>query len=294
MPSSIGIELTNLCNLRCPECSSGSGTMKRNRGFMTEDLFINIISEAGRYFLNINLYFQGEPMLHPQFISFVRIAGKGKVTVSTNGHFLDKETNHELAVSGIKKLIVSLDGMDKETYSKYRINGDFDKVIRGIRDLAEELIRTKSSLHLELQFLVNRYNESQIDEATKLAKEVNSSLNLKSMQVLYPEQVENWMPEKEKFRRYHKDDSGKFIRKKSSARNCFRLWMNPVITWDGKVVPCCFDKDADHIMGDLNESTLREIWHGEKFREFRNSVLKERDKIEICSNCTTGIRGVSF
>jgi radical SAM protein with 4Fe4S-binding SPASM domain len=293
MPATVGIELTNICNLRCPECLSGSGSMKRDRGFMKEELFNKIISETGDYLLNINLYFQGEPMMHPGFFSFVKSAVKTNVTVSTNGHFLDERINHELAVSGIKRLIISLDGMSKETYTKYRVNGDFDKVIRGIRDLSEELLKTKSSLKIEIQFLVNRFNESQISEAKKLAEDVKASIRLKSMQVINPEQAESWMPEEEKFRRYRKDGSGKYKRKKTSYRSCFRLWMNPVVTWNGKVVPCCFDKECDHVMGDLNESTFRDIWHGEKFRKFREMVLNNREMIEICNNCTTGLRGVS-
>ena len=85
---------------------------------------------------------------------------------------------------------------------------------------------------------------------------------------------------------------GIYALKNSFNNSCLRLWMNPVITWDGKVVPCCFDKDAEHIMGDLNEKSFREIWHGEKFKAFRSSVLKGRQKIEICRNCTSGIKGV--
>ena len=52
-----------------------------------------------------------------------------------------------------------------------------------------------------------------------------------------------------------------------------RFWFNPVITWDGKVVPCCFDKDAEYVMGDLNQDSFREIWNGTKYRIFRKSIL---------------------
>jgi MoaA/NifB/PqqE/SkfB family radical SAM enzyme len=67
MPPAIGVELTNHCNLHCPECASGSGQMKRERGFMDIELFERIISELRPYLWNINLYFQGESLLHPAF-----------------------------------------------------------------------------------------------------------------------------------------------------------------------------------------------------------------------------------
>ena len=293
MPLTAGIEITNFCNLNCPECASGSDKMTRARGFMTEKLFDKFIAESAPYLYNINLYFQGEPMLHPLFFDFIKKCGNVRITVSTNGHFLTEENSHKLAESAINKLIVSLDGMDTETYLKYRVGGDFEKVLSGIKIFSKELLRIKSSVKLEIQFLVNRYNEFQIPDIEKFAKEVKASLKLKSMQVLNNGKTEDWMPENKKFRRYRKNESGIFELNNSFNNSCLRLWMNPVITWDGKVVPCCFDKDADHVMGDLNEESLREIWHGEKFNLFRDAVLKGRQAIEICRNCTSGLRGVN-
>ena len=103
MPFSAGIELTNYCNLKCPECSSGSERMTRARGYMDPDLYEKFISEAGPYLYNINLYFQGEPMLHPRFFEFTARSEKIKLTVSTNGHFLSEENSLRLAGSGVDK-----------------------------------------------------------------------------------------------------------------------------------------------------------------------------------------------
>jgi radical SAM protein with 4Fe4S-binding SPASM domain len=293
MPLAAGIEITNHCNLKCPECSSGSDILTRTRGFMTEKLFDRFISEAGPYLFNINLYFQGEPMIHPLFFNFVEKCGRFKVTVSTNGHFLTGENSRKLAESCIKKLIISLDGMNDETYSRYRVGGDLKKVIAGIRDISKELSRVRSSMKFEIQFLVNRYNESQIPAAEQFAKEVRANLKLKSMQIINYKESEKWLPGDEKFRRYKVDKDGILTPKNSYKNRCLRLWLNPVVTWDGKVIPCCFDKDAEHIMGDLNEASFREIWHGKKFKTFKGSVLKARRTIEICRNCTSGLKGVS-
>jgi radical SAM protein with 4Fe4S-binding SPASM domain len=294
MPVSAGIELTNYCNLKCPECSSGSERMTRARGFMDPELYKKFISESGPYLYNINLYFQGEPMLHPQFFEFATGSGKTKLTVSTNGHFLSEENCSRLAGSGIGKLIVSLDGMDNETYLKYRVGGDRGKVMAGIEHVSREIHRKKSKMKLEIQFLVNRYNESQIPQVKNFAARMNASLKLKSMQIIDQQNADQWMPGSDKFRRYRKEENGSFRLRNPLKNNCLRVWMNPVITWDGKIVPCCFDKDADHIMGDLNNMSFREIWHGQKFRKFRRSLLENRGKIEICRNCTSGLKGVPF
>lgn len=290
MPLAAGIETTNYCNLRCPQCSSGSGAMTRTRGFMKEELFDKFISETGKYLYYVNLYFQGEPMLHPGFFSFIERSGKSKIIISTNGHFLSEENCYKLARSRVTKLIISLDGMDDEAYSRYRINGEFGKVIYGIRNISGELQKVKSKTRIEIQFLVNRFNESQIPAVKRFAEEMHADLKLKSMQINDGEEIEDWLPENEKYRRYRKNINGTFDLKSTLKNNCFRLWISPVITWDGKVIPCCFDKNADHIMGDLNEQSFREIWNGQKFREFRSSVLKERRAVSICCNCTSGLR----
>jgi radical SAM protein with 4Fe4S-binding SPASM domain len=291
LPMAISAELTNCCNLNCPECSSGSGQMKRDRGFMDIALFNKILGELGPYLYNINLFFQGEPMLHPQFFSFLRNTLIYNSVVSTNGHFLSVENSEKIAKSGLGKLIISLDGTDQESYSAYRLNGKIDIVLDGIRNMAVAKIKFNSNIKIEIQFLVNRLNENQISAVKELAKDLKVSLRLKSMQVIENHDIESWLPVNERFRRYKKIN-GEYVIKNSLPHRCARLWFNPVITWDGKVLPCCFDKDAEYVMGDLNHETFREIWDSPRYKIFRKSVLSGRQMIEICRNCTSGMRGV--
>jgi radical SAM protein with 4Fe4S-binding SPASM domain len=288
MPVSVSAELTNNCNLRCPECASGSEVITRGRGFMNIELYEKLISELSPYLYYINLYFQGEPMMHPQFFSFAALSRNINTVVSTNGHFLSPENSEKLAVSGLKKLIVSLDGMDQKVYSIYRHNGDFGKVVAGIKNVTSAIVRHNSSLNMEIQFLVNRHNEHQIPEAERFAKDVGARLKLKSMQIINSHDAEEWMPAERKFRRY-KESDGRYIIKSSLPDRCMRLFFNPVITWDGKIIPCCFDKDAEFVMGDLNNESFKSIWNGKRYNEFRKKILTGRNKIDICRNCTSGM-----
>lgn len=291
MPVAVGAELTNNCNLKCPECSAGSGQMKRSRGFMSDDLFDKLISELEPFLYNVNLYFQGEPMLHPGFFHFLERCRNLNTLVSTNGHFLSEENAEKLAISGLKELVISLDGMDQETYSWYRINGNFELVTRGIMNVSEAVNRNSSPMKVILQFLVNKKNEHQTGEARKLARKVNARLRLKSMQIINKDDFDKWLPSENRFTRY-KNKCNIYTLKNSYPDRCARLWFNPVVSWDGKVLPCCFDKDADHVMGDLNEDSFRDIWTGPKYRIFRKSVLSERQLNDICLNCTSGLMGV--
>lgn len=291
MPLSIGIELTNICNLRCPECVTGSGQMHRDSGYMSLDLFSKVLKELGPYLYNMNLYFQGEPMLHPQFFSFLESGKKYHTTVSTNGHFLSPENSEKIVKSGLDYLIVSLDGMDQETYAAYRQNGNFITVTEGIKNVAEAKAKYGSKLKLEIQFLVNKINEQQIPRLKEFARIAKASLRLKSMQIINKKESSSWLPLKSGFSRYELRD-GEYLIKSKLPDRCARLWFNPVITWDGKVLPCCFDKNGDHIMGDLYSDTFRNIWDGPKYRIFRKRILTGRHMIDICSNCSSGLKGV--
>jgi radical SAM protein with 4Fe4S-binding SPASM domain len=293
MPVSVSAELTNNCNLSCPHCPSGSGNMKRKRGFMDPELFRRVMTELKPYLYNVNLYFQGEPMLHPLFFSFIQSCNRVNSTVSTNGHFLSEENSDKLVRSGLNKLIVSIDGMDQESYSAYRVNGSLKRVIEGLKNVSNAKKKSNSSLKLEIQFLVSRFNEKQIPQMQQLAKMVRSSLSLKSMQIYDNEKIESWLPSDKKFRRYIRRE-GSYVINNSMPDRCTRLWFNPVITWDGKVVPCCFDKDAEYVMGDLNQDSFRDIWEGPKYRIFRKSILTGRHMIEMCRNCTSGLKGSRY
>jgi len=292
MPMSVSFELTNTCNLNCPECITGSGRMSRGKGFMDPELFGRIIRELKPYIFYLSLYFQGEPMLHPEFFSILGRCRGISTTVSTNGHFLSEENSEELAKSDLKKLVVSLDGMDQGTYSLYRVNGDLGRVKKGIENMVSAIRKCRSKLKLEIQFLVNSFNEKQIHEAARYSRTMNARLKLKSMQISESEDYEKWLPSIEKYRRY-KLRNGEYVIKSSLPNRCARLWFNPVITWDGKVLPCCFDKDGEYIMGDLNEDSFGEIWNGPKYRSFRKSILTGRKMIGICRNCTSGLRGAA-
>jgi radical SAM protein with 4Fe4S-binding SPASM domain len=61
-----------------------------------------------------------------------------------------------------------------------------------------------------------------------------------------------------------------------------------VITWDGRVVPCCFDKDAHHVLGDLGKQSFREVWNSDAYNAFRATLLRSRSDIDMCRNCSEG------
>ena len=115
-------------------------------------------------------------------------------------------------------------------------------------------------------------------------------LSLKSAQVYEFEEGNDFIPDSEKFSRYEKTEDGKYRIKNKLPNKCYRMWSGNVFTWDGRVVPCCFDKDAEHQMGNINNNSYNEIIHSKNYKDFRNQILKDRSQIEICRNCTEGLK----
>lgn len=288
MPYSLGIELTNHCNLNCPFCASGSGESNRKKGYMSAALLKKISSELSAYVIKTMFYFQGESMMHPNFFDLLEQANNMGPVISTNGHFLDEESSRRLAESKIDKIIVSLDGISEASYLSYRRKGNLKKVLRGIEFLSSELIKRGKGKKLELQVLVNKYNESELGELLNYSKSVGAGIRYKSMQLNMDESDSHFLPDDQQFRRYNIVDNSLLIRSKK-PNHCYRLWTNPVISWDGKVLPCCFDKDAEYVMGDLNKQTFEEVWKGSEYNAFRDKLLHDRAGIDICNNCSEGL-----
>lgn len=292
-PISISVEPTTSCNLSCPECPSGLKKFTRPIGKINLPDFELILAQMAKHLQYITLYFQGEPLLHPQFTEFVQLAKDKKITVatSTNAHFLNRETAKKVVECGLDRLIISLDGTDQETYVKYRRGGDFEKVISNIKTMVEVRKESKSKHpFLELQFLVLKHNEHQIQEIKKMGAELGiDKVVLKTAQVYEFEEGNDFIPDLDKYARYKKQDDGTYQIKNKLPNKCFRMWSGCVITWDTQVVPCCFDKDADYRFGNLKNQDFNKIWRNDDYQNFRNQILQDRSKIDICRNCSEGL-----
>lgn len=294
LPISIAIEPTTSCNLRCPECPSGKREFTRPTGMLEPDFFRKTIDELKSHLLFLTFYFQGEPYLNPHFLELVAYASKNKIytSTSTNAHYLNDENAKKTILSGLDKLIISIDGTTQETYESYRIGGTLTKVIEGAQNMVKWKRELQSNTpHLVFQFLVVKPNEHQIEEIKKMAKEIGiDEVKFKTAQVYDFENGNALIPNNPKFSRYKKNSNGKYELKNQLLNHCWKLWHSSVITWDGRVVPCCFDKDASHQLGNLHSARFIEIWRNEKYAHFRQSLLTSRSEIDICKNCTEGTK----
>jgi len=294
MPMTISMEPTTACNLRCPECPSGLRAFSRPTGNLKEDFFRDTIDELHKDLLYLIFYFQGEPYINPKFLEMVKYADqKGIYTItSTNAHFLNDENARKTIESGLNRLIISVDGTTQEVYENYRKEGKLDNVLMGARNVVKWKKKLNSKTpHIIFQFLVVKPNEHQIPEIYKLAEEIGvDEVKLKTAQVYDYEHGNDLIPTIDKYARYRQTADGTYEVKNELLDHCWKLWHACVITWDGLVVPCCFDKDATHRLGDLKKRSFKEVWQGPAYQGFRTQLLKGRDQIDICKNCTEGCK----
>ena len=293
-PVSISFEPTNFCNLRCPECPSGLRAFTRPTGMLQQDFFSRTIDELHKELLYLVFYFQGEPYLNPSFLDMVKYASSKKIytATSTNAHYLTDANSRKTIESGLDRLIISIDGTTQEVYEQYRVGGHLNKVLEGARNIIRWKRELKSKTpFVVFQFLVVKPNEHQIEEVKQLGKEIGvDDVWFKTAQVYdYESDPNKLIPSIDKYSRYKKGKNGNTFKGKLSNQ-CWRLWHDPVITWDGLVAPCCFDKDAQHKMGSLKDRSFKEIWNNGEYTRFRTQILKGRKNIDICANCSEGTK----
>ncbi len=294
MPVSISMEPTTSCNLRCPECPSGLRAFSRPTGMLQPDFFEKVIDELAPDLLYLILYFQGEPYLNKNLFEMIHYASQKKIytATSTNAHYLDDDNARKTIESGLDRLIISIDGTTQETYQQYRIGGSLEKVIKGAQNMVKWKRQLKSKTpHLIFQFLVVKPNEHQIKEVQQLAKSIGiDEVVYKTAQLYDYVHGNELMPNDLTHSRYKKNKDGTYSIRNPLLNHCWRMWHSCVITWDGNVVPCCFDKDANHRLGQVATLGFRKVWQSEPYNRFRKLVLKSRSNIDICTNCTEGTK----
>jgi radical SAM protein with 4Fe4S-binding SPASM domain len=261
------------------------------------ELFHRILDEVKEYAHTMQFYFQGEPLLNKQLPEMIAAAHQvGLYTiVSTNAQALNRSTTEALVKSGLSRIIVSIDGFSEESYAAYRVGGSLNKALEGLQHLANAKAEFHSRIRIELQVLRLRSNEHEWDWIKKNYKSLGAThLVFKTAQLYNFEHGHPLMPSDERYSRYRKTANGTYVHKKSSHLSplafnlspCKRLWSGCVITTNGDVLPCCYDKEHRHAYGNIMQQSLAELYHSTKANALRRRVLLyQGEPLEMCKNC---------
>ncbi len=269
------VELTSFCPMRCGFCPRGvEGRMTRPRGYMDLGLFRSLLSQMHPWqarYRTLELHHLGESLMHPQVDRFVAAATERGVPteLALNPSLLTPELGHRLLEAGIRRLVISLDGMD-------------DEVLTGLRGPAASYAKAERNLDALLSELAHRR-----DPATVVIQMIALSRNLHQREAFLRRWGSLGAPWVRAFiKPLEGPDPDTLEQRPAPAYLCNYPWRSVVVLWDGRVVPCCRDDDARLVLGDLTSERLRDIWHGVCATALRGVHKTDRfDGPHLCEEC---------
>ncbi len=284
------MEVTNVCNLKCPFCLTGKGISGgRDVRHMKFEEAKRILDEVGDYLYFLQVYTWGEPLLNKDIIRIIEYAKQKNIYVmlSTNATAMTPAYNRRLLDSGIDYIMVAIDGGSRESYQIYRRGGDYDKVMANVRDLlAQREERGSGKPFVEWQFIVFRHNEHEVESTEKMAYAMG--INKFTPLPAYVED-EDWAATDPRYR----TDLGNPER----LYNCDRPWSHLNVRADGGVASCCYTFFKKDDFAEISDGPFMEVWNNDKFRTARRIIARTRkglplEKSDIaCYDCMrTGIR----
>ena len=297
LPRIVHIEpVGNMCQLKCPLCPVGREMLKQDRTMMSMDTY-RVILDKLPFVKTIELYRSGEPFINPALCEMTRYASDRNIKVIVSSHFSFPKPDQffeEIVKSGLDRLVISLDGASQESYSQYRIGGNYDLVISNIKKLIEAKKRLHSSKpEIIWQLLVNKFNEHEIAAAQDISGRLGIALDLKPIsladnepdvgqQGTIQERKDKWLPQNPA----HISDCYKGeYRYPLSPGICTELFTRAVVTADGKVLPCCEIWDNDSMFGDLLTEAFKDIWYSQKYLAARARFLNKHSTPRVQSAC---------
>ena len=299
-PSSITIDPIDACNLMCPLCANGLGILNKRPTAMSIDTFKLVLSKIPSI-EHICLFNWGEPFLNPALFKMTEYAVGKSIRVTVHSNFSLRKNEKFFAnilESRLDELVISLDGTSPESYSKYRIGGDFKLVLSNI----EKLMKMKKENgyrrpSIIWKFIVNRYNEDEIEKAKRTASQLGLGFEISYfglsddlpgivLKDSIEERKKSWLPKNKRYQHpYYRNE----YKRPLMNSPCPHLFETAVVNPDGKVFPCCWVTDEQHAFGDLREESFQDIWHNAKYAYSRSLFLRGKyhgqEERSICCSC---------
>lgn len=267
------LECTNWCNLACWFCSRPQ--MERNVGYMDIKFFRKIRPQLAALSLKrYCLHGMGESLTHPELREIAESMRAdhpdAHCRIATNATYLNKKCFDKI-VGLVNDIVVTIDGVDDQTYAANRINGDYVRVVQNVQEVLEYRQTLGEGLpNFEIRAIDTRQSEQQ----------KKAFVDFWTPQVLDTDPIPYITP----LGSFGGQIPGADLR----ITHCHDLDHLVAILWDGRLSTCCWDSDAKNLMGDLKVNTLQEIFHSDeyyKLRQLNNFRLLQKEKNLLCHTC---------
>jgi MoaA/NifB/PqqE/SkfB family radical SAM enzyme len=283
-------EVTNVCNLKCPFCLTGKGISGgRDVRHMTYDEATKILDSIAPYTYFLQVYTWGEPLLNKDLAAIVDYAKQKNmyVMLSTNATAMTPAYNQRLIESGIDYVMVAIDGGSDETYKKYRVGGNYTKVLANVKNMLDQKReRGSDAPFVEWQFIVFRHNEHEVKATEEMAYRIG--INKFTPLPAYVEDPE-WAATDPEYRTKFSNPE--------RLMNCDRPWTHFNVRSDGGVASCCYSFFKKDDLGEVTKDGFDGVWNNANFQESRRLISDfsrgremEQSKL-LCRDCLrTGVR----
>ena len=277
-PYRLWVEPTSRCNLKCPMCPNKS-LGEDDKGMMEMDLYRRVIDQAAAFVHDMNIHHRGESLLHPQLPEMVGYAAERGIAVKlhTNATLLDEEKSHQLIRSGLDLISFSFDGVDAETYERYRKGASFETTVGNIINflrIKKELGSAKPTAVLEMMDLSGVDRRYNLDGKDAFQRRFNG-LPLDRLAIKRPHNFGGSV---------RLSPGGDPSLKPLTP--CTILWHSLVVLWNGDVAPCPQDFFGEMVMGNVREERLVDIFNAQKLVALRQKMLSRQvDESSPCARC---------
>ena len=273
IPSHLIIEPVSACNIRCIMCFQVDETFSKNKEFMGHmelELFKKVIDDAENIGVQaVTLSGRGEPTLNPKFGEMLDYC-KGKffdLKVNTNATLLNETLMHKIIEAGVTDLVFSVDSYEKDEYESIRVLGKFNDVVKNIKKFKEMNDSNPNSKCATRISGVKIDKKQNIEEFTKFWKRYVDH-------VVMVEMSERWDT-------YHNPTEN------AGVHPCEFLWGEMYVWYDGKCNPCDVDYKSELQVGNIKESSIKEIWNGIQYRKLRDFHRSgKRNECFPCDHCS--------
>jgi len=292
------VDPCNYCNLRCPLCPTGSQALNRKQRMLSFDEFKKIFDWFSRYLFEVSLHNWGEPLLNPDIYRMIEYAQRRNVgtNLSTNLVLMKPSDIGKILASGLEYLIVSLDATTPDVYDRYRVRGDFHRVMENMQLLIQKRNENRRKTPLvEWQFIVMSINQHQMEEAEFLSRKIGVD-TMRFIPVGFAHDAsdkkklaEQWLPKVLQDRTRTMDGDEVEFDRKARPGPCFYLYRSVVVNPDGGLSPCCFVYDQKYDFGRIWDHPIDEIWNNAHYVSarslFSGKQVKNAEAVPSCVKC---------
>lgn len=301
------LDPASVCQLQCPMCPTGlenagqvghGRSYYRQRGIMDRALFDALLDELGSNLFFVHLYNWGEPLLNRDLAYFIRRLVDQDISVDTNTNLslpLTDQAISELLTAGIDRIEASIDGFSQQTYGRYRVKGRFELARDNLVRFAALRDRLGLTTEIVWNFLVFRFNESEIEPASRFCADHGIEFVRREAALSEALRAE-FLPtyrQGEPLEGFFEQRAEPFLPAAIDARSsatCAWHYFYSVINADGSVSPCCAPWEDDWDFGTVVPGRIAfgDIWNNPAVSASRGDVAGHRLLARLRADGTLG------